>query len=183
MDDQRTGTEIATLAGGCFWCTEAVFQQVRGVESVSSGYTGGQMPNPTYEQVCSAQTGHAEAARVVFDPAVVSYRDLLNLFFATHDPTTLDRQGADVGPQYRSEIFYHSDEQRATAREVIDELTAAGTFPDPIVTALSPAVQFYEAEAYHKDYFRRNGDLGYCQSVIAPKVAKLRKEHFAALKA
>lgn len=173
MSEQH-GREVATLAGGCFWCLEAIFELARGVESVESGYTGGHLANPTYRQVCTGTTGHAEAVRITFDPAVISYRDLLELFFEIHDPTTLNRQGADVGPQYRSAIFYHSPEQRATAESVIDELQAA-RYPDrPIVTEVEPAGEFYLAEPEHREYYRRNPDVPYCQVVIAPKLAKLR---------
>ena len=167
-------TETAVLAGGCFWCLEAVFERLRGVEQVVSGYTGGARPAPTYEQVCSGATGHAEAIQVTFDPAVISYRDLVTLFFAFHDPTTRDRQGPDVGTQYRSAIFTASDEQAKVAREVIAELTAQGTFERPIVTEVTPLAVFYPGEGYHQQYYQRNPDKGYCQAMIAPKVAKLR---------
>ena len=168
-------TEIATLAGGCFWCLEAVFEQLEGVERVASGYTGGKRPNPTYEQVCSGTSGHAEAVQVSFDPARISYHDLLEIFFAFHDPTTLNRQGPDTGPQYRSAIFHHSLEQRATAEQVIAALTEAGTFDAPIVTEVTPFTAFYEAEGYHQGYFRRNPSQPYCRAMVAPKVAKLRQ--------
>ena len=167
-------TETAVLAGGCFWCLEAVFERLRGVDKVVSGYTGGARPHPTYEQVCSGATGHAEAIEVTFDPAVIPYRDLVTLFFAFHDPTTRDRQGPDVGTQYRSAIFTTSDEQARVAREVIAELTAQGVFERPIVTEVTPLAVFYPGEAYHQQYYRRNPDKGYCQAMIAPKVAKLR---------
>lgn len=173
MSDQES-REVATLAGGCFWCLEAIFELARGVESVESGYTGGHLANPTYRQVCTGTTGHAEAVRVTFDPSVISYRDLLDLFFEIHDPTTLNRQGADVGPQYRSAIFYHSPEQRELAEKVIAELQAE-RYPDrPIVTEVVPAGEFYLAEPEHREYYRRNPDAPYCQVVIAPKLAKLR---------
>ena len=175
MND-RDRLETATLGGGCFWCTEAVFDAVRGVEKVESGYAGGTAANPTYEQVCSGTTGHAEVVRVAFDPREISYGDLLRIFFATHDPTTLNRQGADVGTQYRSVIFPHSAEQRAVAEEVIAELQREGVWSDPIVTTVEPAGEFYPAEAYHHDYYERNPRQGYCQVVIAPKVAKFRKQ-------
>jgi peptide-methionine (S)-S-oxide reductase len=175
-------TETATLAGGCFWCLEAVFRELRGVESVTSGYTGGRRPNPTYEQVCSGATGHAEVVQVVFDPAVISYRDLLNVFFTIHDPTTLDRQGNDVGTQYRSAIFTQSAEQDAAAREAVAELMKEGTWDDPIVTKIDPLTTFYPAEAYHAAYFERNGKQPYCQFVIAPKVAKARQKFAGKLK-
>lgn len=174
--------ETATFAGGCFWCLEAVFRELRGVESVTSGYAGGRRPNPTYEQVCSGATGHAEVVQVVFDPSVISYRDLLNVFFTIHDPTTLDRQGNDVGTQYRSAIFTHGAEQDTAAREVIAELTKAATWDDPIVTKIESLTTFYPAEAYHAAYFERNGKQPYCQFVIAPKVAKARQKFSAKLK-
>ncbi len=166
--------ETATLAGGCFWCLEAVYDQMKGVESVESGYLGGKNPDPTYEQVCSGMTGHAEAVRITFDPAVVSYRDLLEVFFAIHDPTTLNRQGNDVGTQYRSAIFYHSPDQQKTAQAVIEELTKDQVFDNPIVTQVVPATAFYEAEAYHQEYFARNPAQPYCTYVVNPKVAKFR---------
>ncbi|MDD5328843.1 MAG: peptide-methionine (S)-S-oxide reductase MsrA [Sulfuricella sp.] len=169
--NQGTGKETATLAGGCFWCLEAVFELLRGVEKVESGYTGGGKPNPTYEQVCGGATGHAEAVRIAFDPAVISFRDLLEVFFAIHDPTTLNRQGNDVGSQYRSAIFYHSAEQKAIAEEIIAGLDVA-----PVVTEIVPAGIFYPAENYHQEYFRLHGEQPYCQIVVAPKVAKLRQK-------
>lgn len=166
--------EVATLAGGCFWCLEAVFELMDGVESVESGYTGGSVEHPTYRQVTTGTTGHAEAVRVTFDPSVVSYRDLLEIFFTIHDPTTLNRQGADVGPQYRSAIFYHSEEQRAAAEEMIAELERE-RYPDtPVVTEVVPAGVFWEAEPEHREFYRRNPDVPYCQVVIAPKVAQVR---------
>jgi peptide-methionine (S)-S-oxide reductase len=174
--------EVATLGGGCFWCLEAVFEQLRGVERVVSGYSGGHVANPTYEQVCGKDTGHAEVAQVTFDPAAVSYRELLEVFFATHDPTTKDRQGNDVGPQYRSVIFYHSDEQRRAAEGLIAELTAEQVFPRPIVTEVVPFAAFYPAEGYHQGYFRGNPAQPYCAVVVAPKVAKFRKQFAAKLK-
>ena len=175
--------EVATLAGGCFWCLEAVFELVQGVERVDPGYTGGRSPNPTYEQICTGNTGHAEAVQLTFDPAVVSYRELLDLFFVTHDPTTLDRQGPDTGTQYRSAVFYHSPEQREAAEAAIADLTASGVWKDPIVTEVVALTEYYQAEEYHREYYRRNPNSGYCQVIIAPKVAKLRKERLAALKA
>ena len=173
-------TEVATLAGGCFWCLEAVYDQVTGVKSVESGYIGGQTTDPTYEQVCGGRTGHAEAVRITFDPKLVSYRDLLSVFFATHDPTTLNRQGNDSGTQYRSAIFYHSPEQKQIAKDVIAQVTEQRVYPNTIVTELSPASQWFEAEAYHQEYFARNPSQGYCTYVVGPKVAKFR-QHFAAL--
>ncbi|MBI3953147.1 MAG: peptide-methionine (S)-S-oxide reductase MsrA [Chloroflexi bacterium] len=175
-------TEVATLAGGCFWCLEAVFEQLCGVERVVSGYAGGSVPDPTYRQVCAGTTGHAEVVQVTFDPQVISLRELLEVFFTIHDPTTLDRQGADVGTQYRSAIFYGSPEQEATARQVIAELSAAHIWEERIVTELKPLTAFYPAEEYHREYYRRNPDQPYCQVVIAPKVAKLRQEFLAKLK-
>ncbi len=171
--------DTATLAGGCFWCLEAVYDQVKGVESVESGYIGGTTPQPTYEQVCGGGTGHAEAVRITFDPAVISYRELLEIFFTIHDPTTMNRQGNDVGTQYRSAIFYHTAAQRQTADEVIAELTKEKVYPNPIVTELQPATQWYEAEAYHQEYFAQNPLQGYCSYIVGPKVAKFRKQ-FAA---
>lgn len=167
--------EVATLAGGCFWCLEAVYDELDGVESVESGYTGGQAANPTYETVCSGRTGHAEAVQLTFDPKVVSYRDLLEVFFVIHDPTTLNRQGNDVGTQYRSAIFYHSHDQKVTAEAVIADLTKEKVFDKPIVTHVLPAAPFYLAEDYHQEYFARNPDQPYCQYVVSPKIAKVRK--------
>lgn len=172
---------ITTLASGCFWCTEAVMQRLRGVESVVSGYTGGPKANPTYEEVCTGRTGHAEAVQVTFDPAIVSYEDLLHVYFKTHDPTTLNRQGADVGTQYRSAIFYHDEEQKETAERVIRELIESKEYDDPIVTELTPATDFYVAEDYHSDFYNRNREYGYCRVVIDPKVQKLYKEFSGAL--
>lgn len=174
--------EIATLAGGCFWCLEAAFQQLKGVEQVQSGYAGGHVPNPSYEQVCTGTTGHAEVVQITFDPAVVSFDELLHVFFTIHDPTTLNRQGGDVGTQYRSAIFHHSPEQKATAERVMGELAAEQVWDDPIVTELKPLQAFYPAEEYHRDYFRRNPSQGYCRAVIAPKVAKVRKLYLDKLK-
>ncbi len=174
--------EIATLAGGCFWCLEAVYEQMMGVESVVSGYTGGHIVNPSYEQVCTGRTGHAEAVQVTFDPQVASYRDILGVFFSIHDPTTLNRQGHDVGPQYRSAIFYHDDEQKAAAEQTIAELEASRTWGNPIVTEVTALPEFYVAEGYHQEYYRRNAAQPYCQVVISPKVAKFRKEYVDRLK-
>ena len=178
-----THLETATLGGGCFWCTEAVFEQVEGVEKVVSGYSGGRRPNPTYEQVCTGATGHAEVVQISFDPTVTSYREILEIFFATHDPTTLNRQGGDIGTQYRSVIFYHSDEQRQTAEAVMAELQASNAFGQPIVTQLMPFDQFYPAEAYHQGYYRANPYQGYCSAVIAPKLAKFRKTYAEKIRA
>jgi peptide-methionine (S)-S-oxide reductase len=170
------GTEVAILAGGCFWCLEAVYDELAGVESVENGYIGGHVANPTYEAVCAEVTGHAEAVRIRFDPAVVSFGELLEVFFAIHDPTTLNRQGADIGTQYRSEVFATTPEQRRAAEEAIRRLEAEGAFGRPIVTAVSDAGEFYPAGAYHEDYFVNNPWSGYCQAVVGPKVAKFRKE-------
>jgi peptide-methionine (S)-S-oxide reductase len=178
----QAGHEAATLGGGCFWCLEAVFKDLRGVVSVMSGYAGGHVDNPTYEAVCGKKTGHAEVVRVVFDPAELSYADLLRVFFTIHDPTTKDRQGADVGPQYRSVILAHSPEQEATARQVIAALDAAAIWDDPIVTELVPEAPFWPAEPEHHDYFARNPWSGYCRAVVAPKVAKFRKTFAERLK-
>lgn len=168
-------TEVATLGGGCFWCLDAVFRELRGVERVESGYAGGHVARPTYEQVCSGTTGHAEVVQVTFDPSVISYADLLDVFFTIHDPTTRDRQGADVGPQYRSVIFHHSPEQRATAERAMRALEAEHVWGHPIFTQLVPYEGFHPAEGYHQEYFRRNPRQPYCQVVIEPKVAKFRK--------
>lgn len=166
-----------TLAGGCFWCLEAVFDELKGVASVESGYAGGQVVTPSYQAVCTGMTGHAEVVQVTFDPSVISYEDLLRVFFTIHDPTTLNRQGADVGTQYRSAIFTHNDAQRAAAEEVIREISASGLWPNPIVTEVTPLDKFYVAEDYHQEYFIHNSNQPYCRVVIEPKVAKFRK-HF-----
>ena len=176
-------TETATLAGGCFWCLEAVYDELKGVVSVESGYMGGQTPDPTYAEVCDGDTGHAEVVQITFDPGVVSFRELLEVFFTIHDPTTLNRQGNDIGTQYRSAIFHHTPEQKATAVEVIAALTAAGVWSRPIVTEVAPASKFYVAEDYHQEYFARTGSANpYCSVVVAPKVAKFRKHFLARLK-
>jgi peptide-methionine (S)-S-oxide reductase len=175
--------ETAVFGGGCFWCLEAVFQRLPGVKSLESGYMGGRVENPTYREVCTGTTGHAEVVRVSFDPSQISYRDLLDVFFAIHDPTTLDRQGNDVGTQYRSVIYYASDEQRRAAEEVIAELTASHEFSAPIVTAIEPAATFYVAEGYHQNYFNQNSDQPYCRFIIAPKLEKFRKAFAEKLKA
>lgn len=180
MTSNAAATEVAVLGGGCFWCTEAVYLEVRGVHSVEPGYTGGQQPDPTYEQVCTGATGHAEVVKLAFDPAVISYRDLLEIFFTIHDPTTLNRQGNDVGTQYRSVIYYQSPEQEATARQVIAEM--AVVWDAPIVTELSPAQPYYRAEDYHQNYFAQHPLQGYCAFVVAPKVAKFRKTYGNRLK-
>jgi peptide-methionine (S)-S-oxide reductase len=174
--------EIATLGGGCFWCLEAVYVELKGVDEVVSGYSGGHVVNPTYRQVCGKNTGHAEVVQVTFDPAVVSFGDILHVFFTIHDPTTRDRQGADVGPQYRSVIYYHSPDQQKVAREVIAELEAQRVWHAPIVTEVAPLINFYQAEEYHQRYYELNPDEGYCRVVIAPKVAKFRQKFLAELK-
>jgi peptide-methionine (S)-S-oxide reductase len=177
-----TGSELATLGGGCFWCLEAVFDQVKGVESVESGYMGGGRPNPTYEAVCTGTTGYAEIIQIRFDPGVISFGELLGIFFGTHDPTTLNRQGNDSGTQYRSVIFYHSPEQEATAKQVIEALTKDKTFDSPIVTEVVPASTFYMAEHYHQEYYAQNPSQPYCAYLISPKIAKFRKQFAGKLK-
>ena len=182
--EQRSGAlETATLAGGCFWCLEAVYDNLKGVEDVVSGYSGGKKHNPSYQEVSSGMTGHAEVVQIKFDPVQVSFKQILQVFFTIHDPTTLNRQGADVGSQYRSAVFYHTPEQKAAAEQVIHELTTAGVWSKPIVTELVPFSEFYPAEDYHQEYFAQNPDQGYCQVVIAPKVAKFRKIFLSQLKA
>jgi peptide-methionine (S)-S-oxide reductase len=177
----QQGRELATLGGGCFWCLEAVFKDLRGVESVVSGYAGGEVENPSYEQVCGGGTGHAEVVQIAFDPNEISFRDLLDVFFTIHDPTTRDRQGADVGPQYRSIILYHGPAQKTAAEQAIADLEAKGVWHAPIVTEIVPLETFYPGEDYHQDYYEQNPRQRYCQIVIAPKVAKFRKEHLARL--
>jgi peptide-methionine (S)-S-oxide reductase len=174
--------ETATLGGGCFWCVEAVFQDVKGVQQVVSGYAGGTVENPTYQQVCSGTTGHAEVAQITFDPEIISFADLLYIFWRTHDPTTLNRQGADVGPQYRSVIFYHNDEQKAIAEKSKQETDVSGLWPNPIVTEIAPLGHFYKAEGYHQNYYRSNPHQPYCLMVIDPKVKKFKKEFHDKLK-
>ena len=174
--------ELATLAGGCFWCLEAAFSDLRGVERAESGYAGGSTPNPSYEAVCTGKTGHAEVVQITFDPQAISFSDLLHVFFTIHDPTTLNQQGGDVGTQYRSAVFYHSPAQKAETERVIAELTSEKVWDDPIVTEVKPLEKFYPAEEYHRDYYRRNPNQGYCRAVIAPKVAKVRKLYFDKLK-
>ncbi len=174
--------ELATLGGGCFWCLEAVYVDLRGVQKVVSGYAGGHVPNPTYRAVCGGSTGHAEVVQITFDPNVVSYREILQVFFTIHDPTTLNRQGADVGTQYRSAIFFHDREQQETAQSVIAEVTQAGIWPNSIVTEVTALDIFYPAEDYHQDYYANNAMQPYCQVVIAPKVAKFRKQFLEQLK-
>jgi peptide-methionine (S)-S-oxide reductase len=174
--------EVATLAGGCFWCLEAIYDDLKGVKDVVSGYSGGHLADPSYEQVCSGKTGHAEVVQVTFDPSLISFKEILEVFFSIHNPTTLNRQGADVGTQYRSAIFYHSQEQKKVAEQVIREIEAAGIWNLPIVTELTPFSEFYPAEDYHQEYFSKNPYQPYCQVVIAPKVAKFRKKHLERLK-
>jgi peptide-methionine (S)-S-oxide reductase len=176
------GKEVATIAGGCFWCTEAVFKELRGVEKVESGYTGGKLANPTYQQISAGDTGHAEAIRIIYDPKVISYKELLEVFFVVHDPTTLNRQGADVGTQYRSAIFYQSPEEKKIAEQLIKDFSEQKVYKDPIVTTLEPLAKFYVAEEYHQNYFERNPDKAYCRIVIEPKVLKFRKEFLHKLK-
>ncbi len=173
--NDATGEAVATLAGGCFWCTEAVFERMEGVNDVVSGYIGGHVKNPTYEQVCGKKTGHAEAVEIYYDPSVTTYQELLEVFFKTHDPITLNRQGADEGPQYRSSIFYHNEEQKKIAQEYIDKLNKSGEFNGPIVTLLEKADTFYPAEEYHQDYYRRNPNAGYCRVVVRDKVRKFNR--------
>ncbi len=174
--------KIAVFGGGCFWCTEAIFERFQGVVDVESGYSGGTIPDPAYEEVCGGATGHAEVIRITYDPAAIKYSTLLEIFFATHDPTTPNRQGADTGTQYRSVIFYADNEQKAAAEEYIRKLDASGEFDSPIVTELSPLKEFYRAEGYHQEYFRNNPEKGYCRSVIAPKVQKLLTSYGEMLK-
>jgi peptide-methionine (S)-S-oxide reductase len=184
MSDNRINPalEVAYLAGGCFWCLEAVYDELKGVVDVVSGYSGGQTEHPSYEVVCTGETGHAETVQVTFDPQVITYRQLLEVFFTIHDPTTLNRQGADVGTQYRSAIFYHNPEQKATAEQVIHDLEKQKIWGKPIVTQVLPFSVFYQAEAYHQEYFKRNPYQGYCMAVIAPKVSKFRHTYLEMLK-
>src|SRR5262245_20910580 len=182
MSTNSATTETATLAGGCFWCLEAVFEQLQGVQKVESGYAGGQTQNPTYEDVCGGDTGHAEVVRVTFDPAVVSFKDLLDVFFVIHDPTTLNYQGNDHGTQYRSAVFYHTPQQKTDAEAAIARLNAAKLWNDPIVSEVTPASTFHMAERYHQEYFERNPYQPYCRAVVAPKVQKFRKQFLDKLK-
>jgi len=181
-DKDNAKTETATLGGGCFWCTEAVFLRLKGVTKVVSGYTGGSVKNPTYKQVCTGQTGHAEVIQVEYDPDVISFEQLLDVHFHTHDPTTLNRQGADAGTQYRSAIFYKDDQEKTAAKKVIDELEASNEFDDPIVTTLEKQETFYPAEDYHQNYFEENPGQGYCRAIVGPKVAKFQKRYKKLLK-
>ncbi|CAM2892048.1 peptide-methionine (S)-S-oxide reductase MsrA [Flavobacterium frigoris] len=178
----QEGIEVATFAGGCFWCTEAVFLELEGVNSVISGYIGGKTIDPTYKEICGGETGHAEAIEITFDPEKISFGALLEIFFATHDPTTINRQGNDVGTQYRSEIFYHNEEQKKTAEDYIDLMTTEDTFGKRIVTKISPASKFYEAEEYHQNYYNDNKNQGYCSYIITPKIEKLKKVYKDKLK-
>jgi len=180
--DYHGNMEVATLGGGCFWCIEAAFNDIRGVVTVESGYAGGTIASPTYEQVCTGTTGHAEVVQVTFDPDIISFKEILEIFFTTHDPTTLNRQGADVGNQYRSGIFYHNEKQKSITEQVIAELNAAKVWDDLIVTQIEPFKNFYKAEEYHRRYFTRHPEAAYCRVVIAPKIAKLRKKHREKLK-
>lgn len=180
MNENKLHT--ATLAGGCFWCLEAVYDELSGVEDVVSGYAGGHVDDPSYQQVCTGTTGHAEVVQLKYDPDAVSYREILEVFFSIHDPTTLNRQGADVGTQYRSAIFYHNEEQKEIAEEVIAQMEAEKVWPNPIVTEVSPIDEFYQAEDYHQEYFAKNPNQGYCRAVINPKVAKFRKKFSDRLK-
>lgn len=177
-----TTTQKATLGGGCFWCLEAIYQDLQGVKLVESGYTGGHVPNPDYKLVCTGATGHAEVVQITFDPEIITYEDLLRIFFSIHDPTTLNRQGADVGTQYRSAIFYHNEEQKNIAEKVMAEIETAELWPNPIVTEITPLDEFFVAEDYHQNYFKNNPNQGYCRAVIAPKVAKFRKQYVEKLK-
>jgi len=179
---QSQNRDIATLAGGCFWCLEAIYDELRGVEDVVSGYSGGSVPNPSYEMVCTGTTGHAEVVQITFDSKVISFKQILQVFFTIHDPTTLNRQGPDVGTQYQSAIFYHSPEQKPTAEQLIAELESSRVWDHPIVTKVRPFERFYPAETYHQEYFKRNPDQAYCRIVIAPKVAKFRKRYLDELK-
>lgn len=180
--EKKKMKEVATVAGGCFWCIEAPFDELVGVEKAVSGYSGGHVKNPTYEQVSSKTTGHAEVVQITFDPSVISFREILEVLFTLHDPTTLNRQGNDIGPQYRSAIFYHSPEQKAIAEKFIADLTAAKAYKDPIVTELKPFTEFYSAEAYHQEFYVNNPNYGYCSYVIAPKIKKFREKFAAKLK-
>lgn len=180
--DSSSHREVATLGGGCFWCTEAVFGELEGVVEVEPGYSGGTKANPTYEEVCTGTTGHAEVVRITFDPKVITFKEILEIFFTIHDPTTLNRQGSDVGTQYRSVIFYHDDQQKTVAEQVIREISEAKVWNAPIVTQVEPFKVFYKAEDYHKDYFKRHPELAYCRVVIAPKLVKLRKLYRSKLK-
>ena len=178
----ENGLETATLAAGCFWCVEAVFDDLKGVEDVVSGYSGGHTENPTYREVCNGDTGHAEVAQIKYDPSVISFKDVLRVFFSVHDPTTMNRQGNDIGTQYRSAIYYHNDQQKRDAEEVIKEITDEGVFDDPIVTEVTPFEKFWPAEDYHQEYFANNPNVPYCAAVVSPKVKKFRQKFADRLK-
>jgi len=178
MSENLPDLEVATLGGGCFWCLEAVYSELKGVLKSESGYSGGNVKNPSYEDVCTDETGHAEVVQLTFDPTIITYREILGVFFSVHDPTTLNRQGADIGEQYRSVIFYHDENQRRVAQEVIQEIEKSKIWGRPIVTQLVPFTEFYKAEAYHQNYFKNNPNQPYCQVIVAPKVAKFRKQYF-----
>jgi peptide-methionine (S)-S-oxide reductase len=180
--EKKVDQEVATLGSGCFWCTEAVFKRIRGVEKVESGYSGGDVENPSYEQVSTGTTGHAEVVQISFDPKAITYEEILEIFFSTHDPTTLNRQGADIGTQYRSVIFYHDEQQRQTAEKVIQRLNSEEIWDAPIVTRIEQFKTFYEAEEYHRDYFKRHPEQAYCRIIIAPKIAKLQEHYMSKLK-
>ncbi len=182
MSKTSESLQVATLGGGCFWCIEAVYSELKGVVKAESGYAGGSVPNPSYEDVCTDETGHAEVVQITFDPAVISYREILQVFFSVHDPTTLNRQGGDAGTQYRSVIFYHNDGQKKIVEEVMKEIEKTKIWDKPIVTQLAPLEKFYKAEAYHQNYFKNNPGQGYCQIVIEPKVTKFRKQYFDKLR-
>jgi peptide-methionine (S)-S-oxide reductase len=182
VEKPNNGKEVATLGGGCFWCIETIFNELKGVEKALSGYSGGAVANPSYEEVCTGTTGHAEVVQVSFDPKEITFKEILDIFFSVHDPTTLNRQGPDVGTQYRSVIFYHDERQKEIAKEAIREIEAKKVWDDPIVTEVKPFKAFYLAEDYHQEYFKRNGGQPYCRLVVAPKVAKFRKAHFDRLK-
>jgi peptide-methionine (S)-S-oxide reductase len=182
MNDSNTNVEKATFGSGCFWCTEAVFLAVKGVEKVESGYSGGKVKNPSYREICTGTTGHAEVTQITFNPKVITYEELLEIFWNTHDPTTLNRQGADEGPQYRSVVFYHNEEQKKTAEQYKKQLDASKVFKNPIVTEISPLINFYKAEDYHQNYYELNPNQGYCQYVIRPKVDKFKKQYASKLK-
>jgi len=186
QEESRTNSpkriKVTTLGGGCFWCTEAVFSRLKGVKEIEPGYSGGNLENPSYEQVSTGKTGHAEVAQITFDPAAISFKEILQIFFSTHDPTSLNRQGADIGTQYRSVIFYHDDEQKAIAEQVIKEFSDEGAFDAPIVTQVEPLKKFYKAEDYHREYYKRHPEQPYCRVVIAPKIAKFRQLYLNKLK-
>ena len=182
MSKTNESLQVATLGGGCFWCLEAIYSELKGVSKVESGYSGGSVPNPSYEDVCTDETGHAEVVQITFDPRIILYREILQVFFSIHDPTTLNRQGADAGTQYRSVIFYHDNTQKKIAEEVFDEISRSKIWDTPIVTQLVPLEKFYKAESYHQNYFKNNPGQGYCQIVVAPKVAKFRKQYFDRLR-